>query len=91
MLAILQKHSSKPLPANVAEEIRSWFGACRTLPTRRSVLIEAGDRETALRVRRLFGPGCVELKDTLLECRGEHIEPKIRKKLMEEGIFLEGA
>ena len=90
MLAALQKHSSKPLPANVAEEIRSWFGACRTLATRHSVLIEAGDRETALRVRRLFGPGCVELKDTLLEFRGEHIEPKIRKKLMEEGIFLQG-
>jgi hypothetical protein len=31
MLAALQKHSSKPLPANVTAEIRSWFAACRRL------------------------------------------------------------
>jgi hypothetical protein len=31
MLAALQKHSSKPLPSNVTEEIRSWFAACRPL------------------------------------------------------------
>src|ERR1035437_5853704 len=29
MLATLAKHSSKSVPANVAEEIRSWFAVCR--------------------------------------------------------------
>jgi hypothetical protein len=87
MLATLAKHSSKPLPANVAEEIRSWFAVCRTLVTRRSFLIEAGDRETALRVQRLLGPRCVVLKDTLLEWRGTGLDPKLRRKLIEQGLF----
>jgi hypothetical protein len=89
MLATLAKHSSKPVPANVAEEIRSWFAVCRPLTTRRSVLIEAGDRETALRVQRLLGPRCAVLKDTLLEWRGTGIDPKLRRKLIEQGLFLD--
>ena len=87
MLATLAKHSSKPVPANVAEEIRSWFAVCRPLVTRRSFLIEAGDRETALRVQRLLGPRCVVLKDTLLEWRGTGLDPKLRRKLIEQGLF----
>jgi hypothetical protein len=89
MLAALQKHSSKPLPANVTEEIRSWFAACRSLAVRRSILIEAGDRETALRVQRLLGSGCVVLKDTLLEWHTTAIDAKTRAKLTEQGIFLD--
>ncbi len=89
MLATLAKHSSKPVPANVTEEIRSWFAVCRALKTRRSVLIEAGDRETAVRVRRLLGPGCEVLKDTLLEWRGAGIDPKLRRKLTEQGLFID--
>jgi hypothetical protein len=89
MLATLAKHSSKPVPANVTEEIRSWFAVCRPLVTRRSVLIEAGDRETALRVQRLLGPRCVVLKDTLLEWRGTGLDPKLRRKLIEQGLFLD--
>jgi hypothetical protein len=87
MLATLAKHSSKPVPANVAEEIRSWFAVCRPLVTRRSFLIEAGDRETALRVQRLLGSRCVVLKDTLLEWRGTGLDPKLRRKLIEQGLF----
>jgi hypothetical protein len=89
MLATLQKHSSKPVPANVTEEIRSWFGACRSLAVRRSILVEAGDRETALRVRCLLGDGCVILKDNLLEWRATSIDAKTRGKLTEQGIFLD--
>jgi hypothetical protein len=87
MLATLEKHASKPVPANVAEEIRAWFASCRSLSMRRSVLIEAGDRETALRVQRLLGPGCVVLKDTLLEWPGTGIDPKLRRKLTEQCLF----
>ena len=89
MLATLAKHSSKPVPANVAEEIRSWFAVCRPLTTRRSVLIEAGDRETALRVQRLLGARCAVLQDTLLEWRGTGLDPKLRRKLIEQGLFLD--
>jgi hypothetical protein len=84
-----KKHSCKPVPANVAVELRSWFAACRPLAVRHSVLIEAGDRETALRVQRLLGPRCVALKDTLLEWRGTVIESKLRRMLTEQGLFLD--
>jgi hypothetical protein len=77
------------VPANVTEEIRSWFAACRSLTVRRSILIEAGDRETALRVRHLLGSDCVVLKDTLLEWRAGAIDAKTRGKLVEQGIFLD--
>lgn len=91
MLATLGKHSGKPLPANVVEEIRSWFGVCRPLTTRRSILIEAGDRETALRVQHLLGSRCAALSGTLLEWRGTVLDPKLRKKLTEQGLFLDSA
>ena len=90
MLATLAKHASKPVPANVAEEIRSWFAVCRVLTMRHSILIEAGDRETAMRVQRLLGPRCAVLKDTLLEWRGTGLDPKLRRKLIEQGLFLDG-
>jgi hypothetical protein len=88
-LTLLQKYSSKPLPANVTEELRSWFAACRSLVMRRAVLIDAGDAETALRVRRLLGPDCRGLGSTLLEWPGTHVHPKLRAKLTEQGLFLE--
>ena len=49
----------------------------------------AGDRETALRVQRLLGPGCVVLKDTLLERHTTAIDAKTRGRLTEQGIFLD--
>jgi hypothetical protein len=86
-LETLDKHSAKSVPANVAEEVHAWFGACREIATRRAVLIEAGDRETALRVQRLLGQKCVFIKDNLLEFPGVGIDPKLRRKLTEQGIF----
>jgi len=89
VLAALAKHSCKAVPANVAAELRGWFGACRSLRMRRSVLIETGDRETALRVQRLLGDRSALLGHTLIEWRGAQIDPALCKKLSEEGLFLE--
>jgi hypothetical protein len=89
VLAALAKHASKPVPANVAAELRAWFGACRPLRMRRSVLIEAHDRETALRVQRLLGERSALLNDTLIEWRGAQLGPALRKKLSDQGLFLE--
>lgn len=86
---LLTMHSAKDLPANVAEEVRAWFAACRRLPVRHALLIEAGDRETALRIRKLLGSDCTVVKDTLLEWRVDHIDSKVRKELNGEGLFLD--
>jgi hypothetical protein len=64
MLAALEKRASKPVPANGAEEIRAWFASCRSLTVRRSVRIEAGDREAALRVQRVCSASVAWLSRT---------------------------
>lgn len=89
VLTALEKHSSKPVPANVAAELRAWFGACRTATTRRAMLIEAGDPETAARVQKLLGAKCARLGDSLLEWSSSKLDPKLRRKLADQGIFLQ--
>ena len=88
VLTALAKHSAKPVPANVTEELRAWFGACRKLGMHRVVIIEAPDHETALRVRRLLGEGAVVRDDTAVEWRGAQIDPDLLKRLSEQGLFL---
>ena len=89
LLAALAKHAPKPVPANVAEELRAWCGACRRLTSRQVVLIDTPDRETAVRVRRLLGEQATLAGDTGVEWRGTQIRPDLRKKLADQGLFLE--
>ena len=51
--------------------------------------VEANDRETALRVQRLLGERSALLNDTLIEWRGAQLGPALRKKLSDQGLFLE--
>lgn len=88
VLGAFAEHSSKPVPENVATELRAWFAVCRTLTTRRAVLIEVGDCETALRVQKLLGTRCTKLTETLLEWHGTQIDPKLRQKLADQGVFI---
>lgn|ERR1022692_1456151 len=89
VLHTLQRHTTKALPANVVEEIRSWFASCRRLPVRHTHLIEAGDRETSVRLQRLLGTDCAPLTGTLLEWRVSRIDPNLRKQLNQQGLFLD--
>ena len=88
VLATLAKYSSRPLPENVVEEVKSWFGACRSLTLRHSTLIQAGDAEAALKVKQLLGPQCGQLSATLLEWPEPALPPNLAKKLREQGLFL---
>ncbi len=89
VLETLEKHAKKPAPGNVAAEVRSWFGACRHVPVRRSFLIDCPDRETALRFQQALGDACRPLADTLLEYRASTIAIEVRGRLMEQGLFLD--
>jgi hypothetical protein len=84
-----QRHTTKAPPANVIEEIRSWFASCRRLPVRHTHLIGAVGRETSVRLQRLLGSDCAPLTGTLLEWRVSRIGPKLRKQLNEQGLFLD--
>jgi len=88
VLSTLEGYSSKALPENVAVEIRSWFGVCRTLPVRRSYLIQVGDPETVARLTRVFGERCRVLTDNLAELQASSLDPARVKKLNEAGVFL---
>ncbi|MCP5522486.1 MAG: helicase-associated domain-containing protein [Verrucomicrobiales bacterium] len=90
VLAMLVRHVSSPVPANVEAELRAWFASCRTLVTRRAILLEAGDEETALRVQKLLGPESALLGKALVEWRGAKLDPKLRRKLAGQGIFIRG-
>jgi hypothetical protein len=88
VLSTLAKYSSKPVPENVAEEVKTWFAACRSLEVRHSTLIQAGDEETALRIKQLLGSKCGQLSPTLLEWPEPVLPSKLVGKLREQGLFL---
>lgn len=88
VLSTLVKYSSRPLPENVAEEVKSWFGACRSLTVRHSTLLQAGDPETALKVKQLLGSNFGQLSATLLEWPEPDLPSKLVGKLREQGLFL---
>jgi hypothetical protein len=87
VLASLARHSSKPVPANVAEELRAWFGSCRTLTQRTIVVIEAPDPATAVRVQRLLGDRATWSGGTRVEWQGDSIPADLRRKLSGNGLF----
>jgi hypothetical protein len=87
-LASLARHSSKPVPAKVAEELRAWFGSCRTLAKRKILVIEAPDPETAALVQRLLGDRATWTGGTRVEWPGDALPPALRKKLSANGLFL---
>lgn len=89
VLDTLEKHASSPVPANVRAELQAWFGSCRTLATRRAILLETSDAETALRVQKLLGPKAALLGKTLIEWPGANLDPKLRRKLAGHGIFIQ--
>jgi hypothetical protein len=91
VLTTLKKHSSTPIPENVVAEVKAWFGACRSLALRQSILIQAEDAETALRVKQLLGSECRALSATLLEWPESSLTPKLVSTLREQGLFVEKA
>jgi hypothetical protein len=88
-LAALGKFSSKPVPENVAAEVKAWFASCRSLTIRHSTLLQTPDEETALRTRQLLGASCGQLSPTLLEWPDQQLPSKLITKLRESGVFLE--
>jgi hypothetical protein len=87
VLSTLAKCSSGPVPQNVVEEVKTWFGACRSLAVRHSTLLQASDAESALKAKQLLGPECGQLSATLLEWPEPALPPKLVNKLREQGLF----
>lgn len=88
VLSTLARYSSKPVPENVVAEVKAWFASCRSLTVRCSILLQAPDAVTALRIKQLLGPECGQLSVTLLEWPEAALPSKLASKLREQGLFL---
>ena len=89
MLKTLGGVSRTPVPANVARQVRDWFGGTRRVRIRPAVLVECPDTETAARVTALGGPQVSAVTRTLLRLDGdEKTVGALVKKLRAKGIFV---
>ena len=91
LLATLTMHSGRSLPQNVVDELRGWFGRCHHLSLRQACLLKTPDRETAERVQKSLGERAVLLTPTVVEYSSREMPHKVRKRLAEEGLFVNDA
>ncbi|HYH79954.1 MAG TPA: helicase-associated domain-containing protein, partial [Longimicrobium sp.] len=90
MLKTLGEVSRAPVPANVARQVKDWFGGTRRVRIRPAVLVECPDSETAARVTALGGPQVSAVTRTLLRLDGdEKSVGALVKKLRAKGIFVQ--
>ncbi len=88
VLTTLRELSRKPLPPNVEREIQGWFGQCRRVTVRRTVLIHCPDVHTAARVVAASGQKASLLAETIVELQDATFQPNLIKKLKTLGIFV---
>src|SRR5262249_37043288 len=90
VLEVLDRVSTRPVPANVKREIQGWFAQCRKVSIEPTILIRCPDRETALRVAGIAKPFVTPVSDTVLEYRdpGGRQRVVMIKKLKELGMLV---
>lgn len=90
VLKTLKQASRTAVPANVARQVKDWFGGTRRVRIAPAVLVECPDTETAARVTTLGGANVTPVTRTILRLGGD---PKsvaaLVKKLRAQGIFVD--
>jgi hypothetical protein len=90
VLKTLAEVSRTPVPANVARQVRDWFGATRRVRIRPAVLVECPDSETAARVATLGGAQATAVTRTVLRLDGDSKSvAALVKRLRAKGIFVQ--
>jgi hypothetical protein len=90
MLKTLGGVSRAPVPANVARQVKDWFGGTRRVRIRPAVLVECPDTETAARVTALGGLQVSAVTRTILRLDGDQKSVGVLvKKLRAKGIFVQ--
>ena len=87
MLKTLARISNKPLPENVRHQITDWFGNCRDVEVRQSLILTTPDKQTAVLIASELGDKCQEIAPQTLEFRAAAIDAKVIKKLEARGVF----
>jgi hypothetical protein len=90
VLKALGQASRTPVPANVARQVKDWFGGTRRVRIAPAVLVECPDTETAARVTSLAGAQATSVTRTILRLGGDaRSVAALVKKLRAKGIFVE--
>jgi hypothetical protein len=87
MLARLERHSSTPLPGNVAHEVRDWCAWVREVRAEGVVLLRCPGAAAAERARGVLGRQAERLNETTLAVASA-LTAAQRKKLQEHGILV---
>lgn len=91
VLKTLNGVSRTPVPANVARQVKDWFGGTRRVRIAPAVLVECPDTETAARVTGLAGAQATPVTRTILRLSGDQKSvAALVRKLRAKGIFVEG-
>jgi hypothetical protein len=84
----LQRHSSTPLPGNVAHEVREWAGWVRTVSAEPATVFRCPDASAAERVLAALGRQAEKLSETTVAFPHAALSDAERRKLLEQGIVL---
>jgi hypothetical protein len=88
ILERLQRHSSTPLPGNVAHEVSEWAGWVRTVRAAPATVFRCPDPTTADRVISSLGRQAERLNETTVAFTEPVLSEAIRRKLLEQGLLL---
>ncbi|HET7462260.1 MAG TPA: helicase-associated domain-containing protein [Longimicrobium sp.] len=90
VLKALAQASRTPVPANVARQVKDWFGGTRRVRIAPAVLVECPDTETTARVTGVAGAQATPVTRTILRLSGDaRSVAGLVKKLRAEGIFVD--
>lgn len=81
--------SHKPVPPNVAEQVKNWISQCRKVSISTKILFQCPDRETALQVKSSGGDKVEHISDTVVAVSDRKFAKALEKKLEKKGIFRE--
>lgn len=88
ILAILEKHSSVPIPKNVRSEIVEWAGSVRTLSVMECTVIHCSDAATAERVCAVLGKLAQRLGTKDVALPKAKYSRALREKLQSQGLLV---
>lgn len=88
MLERLQRHCNKPLPDNVAHEVREWADWVRAVSADPLLLFRCPDAAAADRIVAALGRSAEKLNETTVAFASTALPDAERRKLLEQGIVL---
>jgi XPB/Ssl2-like helicase family protein len=91
ILARLERHTSKQLPANVLREVKDWSNWVRRVTFAKLTVLRCPDADTVDRVIAAMGRNAERVSDKLVAIDRAKLTPAQRDKLKNHGIIVQSA